>query len=67
MKKQQGKVKDVEKIWLSSREVKAYMDISDDILQVLRNTASISFSKVPGGYLHDKRSIDRYIESNKIV
>ena len=62
-----GKVEAVQKVWLSSREAKAYLDCSDDYLQTLRDQAAVSFSKVGGKYFYSKLSIDRLILKHKVV
>ena len=67
MKKYTGRIKEVEKIWLSSREVRAYLDCSDDYLQKLRDEASISFSRIGNKYWYDLRSIDLLIRKNIVV
>jgi len=67
MRRRAGKVQPVEKVWLSSREAKAYLDIKDDKLRSLRDSASISFTRIGSMYWHDKRSIDRLLEKNRVV
>ncbi len=67
MKKYTGRIKEVEKVWLSSREVRAYLDCSDDYLQKLRDEASISFSRIGNKYWYDLRSIDLLIRKNIVV
>lgn len=66
-KMKRGKVEAVRKTWLSSREAKAYLDCSDDFLQMLRDEAKISFSRVGGKYFYNLESIERLILKNKIV
>ena len=67
MKKYTGRIKEVEKVWLSSREVRAYLDCSDDYLQKLRDEANISFSRIGNKYWYDLRSIDLLIRKNIVV
>lgn len=67
MKTQHGKVKEVEKTWLSAREAKAYLDCSDDFLQTLRDEAAISFSRIGGKYFYNLASIEKLILKNKVV
>ena len=67
MKKYTGRIKEVEKVWLSSREVRAYLDCSDDYLQKLRDEASISFSRIGNKYWYDLRSIDLLLRKNIVV
>lgn len=66
-KMKQGKIEPIRKIWLSAREAKAYLDCSDDFLQMLRDEAKISFSRVGGKYFYNLESIERLILKNKIV
>ena len=63
----QGKVEPVHKTWLSAREAKAYLDCSDDFLQMLRDEARVSFSRVGGKYFYNLESIDRLLIKNKII
>lgn len=67
MKKQIGKVVPVQKVWLSSREARAYLDCSDDFLQKLRDEALISFSRIGNKFLYNLQSIDRLIIKNKVI
>lgn len=67
MRRKIGKVQPIEKVWLSSRETMAYLDIKEDRLRSLRNTASIGFTKLGSTYWHDKNSIDRLLENNRVV
>lgn len=63
----QGKVEPVHKTWLSAREARAYLDCSDDFLQMLRDEARVSFSRVGGKYFYNLESIDRLLIKNKII
>lgn len=67
MRKRLGKVEPVQKMWLSAREAKAYLDCSDDFLQKLRDEAQLSFSKIGGKYFYELKSIERLLIKNKIV
>ena len=67
MTMKQGKVEPIHKTWLSSREAKAYLDCSDDFLQMLRNDAAVSFSKIGGKFFYNLQSIERLIIKNKVV
>lgn len=66
-KMKHGKIEPIRKIWLSAREAKAYLDCSDDFLQMLRDEAKISFSRIGGKYFYNLESIERLILKNKIV
>lgn len=63
----QGKIEPINKTWLSAREVKAYLDCSDDFLQMLRNDAAISFSRIGGKYFYNLASIERLMVKNRVV
>lgn len=63
----QGKVEPISKTWLSARETKAYLDCSDDFLQMLRNDAAISFSRIGGKYFYNLASIERLMVKNRVV
>lgn len=62
-----GRIEPVPKLWLSSREARAYLDCSDDFLQSLRDEAQISFSKVRNKYYYEVKSIERLILKNKVI
>ena len=62
-----GKVTHIEKVWLSAKEARAYLDCGDTFLQKLRDNAEISFAKYGSKvYWYDRTSIDRFIQRNKI-
>lgn len=62
-----GKVEPIVKKWLSKDEAKSYIGCSDDFLRTLREKALISFSQFGKMIWYDLSSIDRFIQSNKIV
>lgn len=62
-----GKVQEIPKTWLSSREARAYLDCSDDFLQSLRDEAQISFSRVRNKYYYELKSLERLIIKNKVI
>lgn len=62
-----GKVQSVDKVWLSREEAKAYLGCSDDFLRSLRDGAEISFAKFRNFVWYDLRSIERFLNRNKII
>lgn len=63
-----GKVKLVQKTWLSAKEAMAYLGCSMDLLEKLRDNAEISFSKYNNRTIwYDLKSIERFIERNRVV
>lgn len=67
MKRTVGKVEPIQKMWLSKNEAMAYLDCSADYLQDLRNSAQISFSQVGKMIWYDLKSINRFLEKNRVV
>ena len=65
--KKTGKIQEVEKIWLSKNEAQADLGCSDDFLTRLRNEAQISFSQFGKMIWYDLRSIERFLNRNKVV
>lgn len=63
----QGKVKEVEKIWLSSKEVQWYLGIGKDFLDNLRETGRIQYYKVGRTIFYRKTDIDKLIERNRVI
>lgn len=62
-----GKVEPIVKKWLSKDEAKSYIGCSDDFLRTLREKALVSFSQFGKMIWYDLSSIDRFIQSNKVV
>ncbi len=62
-----GKIQEVEKIWLSKDEAKAYLGCSDDFLERLRNEAQVSFSQFGKMIWYDLQSINRFLAKNRVV
>lgn len=62
-----GKVQEVQKIWLSKDEAKAYLGCSDDFLARLRNEAQVSFSQFGKMIWYDINSINRFLARNKVI
>ena len=63
-----GKVEPVQKIWLSAKEAMAYLGCSVGLESKLRNNAEISFSKYNNRTIwYDLKSIERFIERNRVV
>jgi hypothetical protein len=58
-----AEVRPIEKIWLSKREAKEYLDCADDYLQKLRDNASITFARDGKMIWYHKESIDAYLMS----
>ena len=62
-----GKVQEVQKIWLSKDEAKAYLGCSDDFLARLRNEALVSFSQFGKMIWYDINSINMFLARNKVI
>ena len=67
MKSTVGKVEPVHKVWLSKKEAMAYLDCSSDFLDNIRNKALVSFSQVGKMIWYDLKSINRFLERNRVV
>lgn len=63
----QGKVLEVEKIWLTSKEAQAYLGVSVHFFKDLRANAQIRFYKVRGAIFYKKSDIDRLVEKGRVV
>lgn len=59
-------IRELEKVWLTSAEVKAWLDCSDEFLAKLRETAQIAYAVIGGKFYHESASIIRMFEKNKI-
>lgn len=63
-----GKVESVEKKWLSRQEAMAYLGCSGDFLASLRDKNEISFAQYGHkATWYELRSIERFIERNRVV
>lgn len=62
-----GKIEPVQKTWLSKNEAMCYLGCSKDFLDSLREKAEVSFSKFGKMIWYDLRSLDRFIERNRVV
>lgn len=62
-----GKIKDVDKVWLSNAEAQRYLGMSADFLKSLRESGQLSFYKVRRAVFYKKSDIDRLMERNKIT
>ena len=62
-----GKVIEVEKIWLTNREAQMYLGVSVDFLKRLRADGKISFYKVGGVVFYRKHDIDRLLERGRVI
>ena len=61
------RIRYVEKRWLSKDEAKSYLGCSDDFLARLRNEALVSFSQFGKMIWYDLKSIDRFLDANKVI
>ena len=59
-----GKVKPIEKRWLSAAEAKSYLDCSDNWLQKLRDEDLVRVSMVGRKIYYDLSSIEKLLENN---
>lgn len=66
-KKISGKIKEIEKVWLSKEEAKLYLGCSDDFLKKLRDASKISFSQFGKMIWYNLRSIEKFLSENKVV
>lgn len=67
-----GKIKDknvkpIEKRWLTSAEAMEYIGVGKNVLANIRQSGEIAVSRVGNKYLHSLKSIEEYIEKNRIV
>jgi hypothetical protein len=63
-----AKIIPIQKVWLSPAEACAYLGCGLDLLEKLRNNAEIECSRWGKKQMwYDVRSIDRFIERNKIA
>lgn len=62
-----GKVLEVEKVWLSSKEAEAYLGMSADFFKDLRANGQIRFYKVRRAIFYKKSDIDRLVEKSRVV
>lgn len=59
-------IRELEKVWLTSSEVKAWLDCSDEFLTKLRDEAKIAYAQIGGKFYHESASILLMFEKNKV-
>lgn len=62
-----GKVIPIQKAWLSKAEACAYLDCDERFVATLRDENRITFSKIGAKFYYELASIERLLNSNKIV
>lgn len=67
MRRSEGKVEPVQKMYLSKNEAMAYLGCSEDFLITLRNNAEIIFYKYRNTVWYDLKSIERFMNRNKVI
>lgn len=60
-------IRELEKVWLSPAEAKAYLDCSDEFLERLRSTSEIAFARISNRYYYEAASICRMFERHRVV
>lgn len=65
--KKRGAVLPVEKTWLTSSEAMSYLGCGKNTLVTARNSGNLEVSRIGRNYLYSLRSLERYIEKNRIV
>ena len=66
MKRSEGKVERVQKIVLSREEAMAYLGCTERYLRILREKAQVSFYKCGRMIWYDLKSIERFLNRNKV-
>ena len=62
-----GRVKHIEKIWLSSDEAQAYLGMSADFFKRLRTEAKLPYSRIGRCVFYAKSDIDELVTSNRVI
>lgn len=65
--KQNTKILEIEKQWLTTRAAMDYLGVSRDFLDDLRESAKLSYYKVSGTVFIKKKDLDSLIEKNKVI
>lgn len=67
MKRKTLPIRELEKVWLTSAEVRAWLSCSDEFLSDLRNNSEITFAQIGGKYYHETASILRMFDRKKVA
>lgn len=59
-------IRELEKVWLTSAEVKAWLNCSDEFLTKLRDEAKIAYAQIGGKFYHESASILLMFEKYKV-
>lgn len=67
MKQQQIKIREVERIWLTTRDAAQYLGTKTAFLHNLRKEGKLHYYKIGKTIFFRKADIDRLISQNRIV
>ena len=57
----------VEKVFLSTSELRKYLDCSDDFIEDLRNQAQLEFFRIGKKIWYLKKDVDNLIIKNRVI
>lgn len=57
----------VEKTYLSTAELKKYLDCSDEFVEKLRNEAKLSFFRMGNKIWYLKNEVDKIIQKHRVI
>lgn len=66
-KRKVAQVKQVDKTFLSTSELRSYLDCSDEFIETLRNTAQLSFFRIGRKIWYKKEEVDNLIMRSKVI
>jgi len=64
---QKGRIKEVEKIWLTTKDACTYLGVGKDFMQRMRNSGTLHFYKIGKMIWYKVSDLDRLIERNRVV
>ena len=63
-----SRVTQIEKIWLSGKELQEYIGLPNKQIQRLRDEGKIPFSRIgQKTFIYEKQKIDQFIQKHKVI
>lgn len=63
-----SRVTQIEKIWLSGKELQDYIGLGNKQIQRLRDEGKIPFSRIgQKTFIYEKQKIDQFIQNQKVI
>ena len=62
-----GKVQPIKKVWLSKEEAMNFLGCTERFLRTIREKAEISYSRYGNTVWYELKSLERFVNRNKVI